>query len=150
MRSRVAVTIIVLLAILALVVFPSACTDSDTTTTSPSITTTTTSPVTTTTSTAPTQTTTTTTTTTETPVETVTPAHPEVNRTTPDELKNMLDTMTVNTDFVILDTRDGGSYSDAHIQGAINITYSSGGDPFEREMMYMVLPMSKPIVIYCT
>ena len=134
MKRRVLVTIAFLLVVMALAALPFACTDGETTPTNTSTTTINTS--------------TTTTTQTTTPDE-PSVTHPELNRTTADKLKEMLDTMKVSTDFVIVDTRDGGTYTDSHIQGAINISYSPDGDPFEQEMMYMVLPMSKPVVIYC-
>jgi rhodanese-related sulfurtransferase len=73
-------------------------------------------------------------------------SHPEVSRVTVEELKNMIDK---GTDMVIVDTRDAGSYDFGHIKGAVNIYYNSAGDPTERSMMLMALPMDKLIVIYC-
>ena len=136
MRSRVFSGIFVLVMVTVLAVLAVACTSGATTSAVPS----TTPPATgaaTTTPAAPAVTTTT-----EAPSA-------ELNHTTVDELKEMMDTFKVNTDFVILDTRDSASYADSHIPGAINIPYSAAGDPFERGMMYMVLPMNKPVVIYC-
>jgi hypothetical protein len=144
MRSMTLVAIAMLLVIMALAVLAVACNNGEATQTTTNSTTTT----------SVTTPSTTTTTQTTPPEETTVPdeplvANPELNRTTAEKLKEMLDSMKVNTDFVIVDTRDGGSYANSHIQGAVNISYSPNSDPFEREMTYMVLPMNKPVVVYC-
>ena len=72
--------------------------------------------------------------------------HPEVLRITPQELKALIDS---GTPPVIVDTRDGLSYSVGHVPGAINIYYDPAGDPMNREMMLVALPMDKLVVLYC-
>jgi rhodanese-related sulfurtransferase len=71
---------------------------------------------------------------------------PNIPRITADELKSLVDK---GGDFVVIDTRDSGSYSAGHIQGAINIYYDPTADPTERQMMLIALPMDKLLVTYC-
>ena len=52
-------------------------------------------------------------------------------------------------DIVIVDTRDAGSYQFGHIEGAVNIYYDTTGDPMNRQMTLIALPMDKLIVTYC-
>ncbi|HLB31123.1 MAG TPA: rhodanese-like domain-containing protein [Gammaproteobacteria bacterium] len=72
--------------------------------------------------------------------------NPEVQRITPQELKGLID---AGTPPVIVDTRDSLSYNTGHIPGAINIYYDPAGDPMNREMMLIALPMDKLVVLYC-
>lgn len=72
--------------------------------------------------------------------------NPGILRITPQELKGMLD---AGTPPVIVDTRDSLSYSTGHIPGAVNIYYDPAGDPMNREMMLIALPMDKLVVLYC-
>jgi rhodanese-related sulfurtransferase len=71
---------------------------------------------------------------------------PNLPRITAEELKQMIET---KADVVIVDTRDNGSYESGHIKGAVNVYYDSTGDPTDRQMMLMALPMDKLIVTYC-
>lgn len=71
---------------------------------------------------------------------------PEIPRISVEELKKMVDD---GGDFIVVDVRDAGSYTAGHIKGAINIYYDSTGDPMERQMMLMALPMDKLVVTYC-
>lgn len=73
-------------------------------------------------------------------------AHPEVERITAEELKQLIDQ---DADIVIVDTRDSISYDYGHIPGAINIYYDPTADPMGREMILIALPMDKLIAIYC-
>lgn len=70
----------------------------------------------------------------------------KVPRMSVEQLKSMLDK---NTDVVVVDTRDSASYELGHIKGAINIYYDPLGDPMDREMTLVALPMDRQIVIYC-
>ncbi len=70
----------------------------------------------------------------------------KVPRMTVEELKKLIDK---KSDVVIVDTRDSSSYELGHIKGAVNIYYNPTGDPADREMTLVALPMDKPIVIYC-
>ena len=72
--------------------------------------------------------------------------HPEVLRITPQDLKALIDS---GTPPVIVDTRDSLSYGVGHVPGAINIYYDPSGDPMNREMMLVALPMDKLVVLYC-
>lgn len=72
--------------------------------------------------------------------------HPEVPRIEPQELRRQIDE---KADIVIVDTRDSLSYDTSHIPGAINIYYDPNGDPMNREMMLVALPMNKLVVLYC-
>ena len=72
---------------------------------------------------------------------------PELPRITVEELKKKID--KGDKDFVVLDVRDAASYAAGHIKGAINISYDPTGDPMNRQMMLMVLPMDRLIVTYC-
>ncbi len=69
-----------------------------------------------------------------------------VPRITVQEVKNLIDK---KADVVIVDTRDSSSYDFGHIKGAVNIYYNPAGDPADREMTLVALPMDKPILIYC-
>jgi rhodanese-related sulfurtransferase len=71
---------------------------------------------------------------------------PNLPRITVEKLKQMIDS---NSDMVIVDTRDGGSYAAGHIKGAINVHYDVTSDPMQRQMMLIALPMDKLIVTYC-
>lgn len=71
---------------------------------------------------------------------------PDLPRISVEKLKKMIDE---NAEVVIVDTRDGGSYSSGHIKGAINIPYDVTSDPMQRQMMLIALPMDKMIVTYC-
>lgn len=72
--------------------------------------------------------------------------HPELPRITAEELKKLIDE---KGDYILVDSRDSGSYSKEHIKGAINIHYDPTGDPMTRRMTLMALPMDKLIVVYC-
>ena len=72
---------------------------------------------------------------------------PELPRITVEEVKNKID--RGDKDFVILDVRDAASYAAGHIKGAVNIYYDATGDPMNRQMMLMALPMDKLVVTYC-
>ena len=72
--------------------------------------------------------------------------HPELPRITAEELKELIDN---KSEFILVDSRDSGSYSKEHIKGAINIHFDPAGDPMVRRMTLMALPMDKIIVIYC-
>ena len=72
---------------------------------------------------------------------------PGIPRITVEELKQKID--KGDTDFVVLDVRDGGSYDAGHIKGAVNIYYDATGDPMNRQMILMALPMEKLIITYC-
>jgi hypothetical protein len=72
--------------------------------------------------------------------------HPELPRITAEELKELIDN---KSEFILVDSRDSGSYSKEHIKGAINIHFDPAGDPMVRRMTLMALPMDKLIVIYC-
>jgi rhodanese-related sulfurtransferase len=73
-------------------------------------------------------------------------AHPEVERISSEELKQLIDE---DVDIVIVDSRDGLSYEYGHIEGAINIYYDPTGDPAIRAMTLVALPADKLIVLYC-
>lgn len=72
--------------------------------------------------------------------------HPELPRITAEELKKLIDE---KGNFILVDSRDSGSYSKEHIKGAINIYFDPTGDPMTRRMILMALPMDKLIVVYC-
>jgi 3-mercaptopyruvate sulfurtransferase SseA len=72
--------------------------------------------------------------------------HPELPRITAEELKELIDK---KSDFILVDSRDNGSYKKEHIKGAINIHFDPAGDPMTRRMTLMALPMDKLIVVYC-
>ncbi len=76
----------------------------------------------------------------------VTLTHPEVPRIAALEVKAML---AKKADIVILDTQPSENYEMWHIPTAVNIPYISTGNPTDREMMLVALPMDKLIVIYC-
>lgn len=71
---------------------------------------------------------------------------PNMPRISAEELKQMIDK---GADIVIVDTRDGGSYEFGHIKGAVNIYFDLTGDPMDRQMTLIALPMDKLIVTYC-
>jgi len=73
-------------------------------------------------------------------------AHPEIPRITAQELKQLMDN---KSEYLLIDTRDGGSYSKGHIKGAINIQFDPSGDPMARKMTLMALPTDKLIITYC-
>jgi len=72
---------------------------------------------------------------------------PNLPRITVEDLKKKID--REDKDFVILDVRDAASYEAGHIKGAVNIYYDPTGDPMNRQMMLMALPMDRLIVTYC-
>lgn len=72
--------------------------------------------------------------------------HPELPRITAKELKELIDK---EDDFILVDSRDSGSYSKEHIKGAINIHFDPAGDPMTRKMTLMAIPMDRLIVVYC-
>jgi rhodanese-related sulfurtransferase len=72
--------------------------------------------------------------------------HPDLPRITAEELRQMIDK---GGELVTVDVRDSGSYDAGHIKGAVNIYYDATGDPTDRQMMLMALPMDKLIVTYC-
>jgi predicted sulfurtransferase len=61
----------------------------------------------------------------------------------------MMDTMQSGLDFVVVDTRDRGSYVYSHIERACNIEYNLFGDPMVRQEMLASLNPQKPIILYC-
>ncbi|MFC1839536.1 rhodanese-like domain-containing protein [Thermodesulfobacteriota bacterium] len=72
--------------------------------------------------------------------------HPELPRITAEELKKLIDE---KGEFILVDSRDSGSYNKEHIKGAINIHFDPTGDPMARRMTLMAIPMDKLIVVYC-
>jgi len=72
--------------------------------------------------------------------------HPEVPRIAALEVKRLIEK---KADFVIIDTQSAENYEMWHIPTAVNIPYISTGNPTDREMMLVALPMDKLIVIYC-
>jgi len=72
---------------------------------------------------------------------------PDLPRISVEEVKNKID--KGHNDFVIVDVRDAASYSAGHIKGAVNIYYDATGDPMNRQLTLMSLPMDKLIVTYC-
>ena len=72
---------------------------------------------------------------------------PEIPRVTVEEVKKKVDRS--DKDFVLLDVRDSASYAAGHIKGAVNISYDPTGDPMNRQIMLMALPMDRLIVTYC-
>ena len=72
---------------------------------------------------------------------------PKLPRITVEEVKSRIDKS--DKTFVILDVRDSASYAAGHIKGAVNIHYDPTGDPMNRQMMLMALPMDRLIVTYC-
>lgn len=73
-------------------------------------------------------------------------AHPEVPRIAALEVKKLIEK---KADFIIIDTQPAENYQMWHIPAAVNIPYISTGNPTDREMMLVALPMDKLIVIYC-
>jgi rhodanese-related sulfurtransferase len=73
-------------------------------------------------------------------------SHPEIPRIAAKDVKKLLDN---GADFVLVDTQPADGYDLWHIPTAINIHYSPIGDPTNRELMLIALPMDKLIVIYC-
>ncbi len=71
---------------------------------------------------------------------------PNIPRITAEELRQLIDK---GADLVTVDVRDSGSYEAGHIKGAVNIYYDPTGDPMDRQMMLIALPMDKLIVTYC-
>jgi rhodanese-related sulfurtransferase len=71
---------------------------------------------------------------------------PNIPRITAEELRQLIDK---GADLVAVDVRDSGSYEAGHIKGAVNIYYDPTGDPMDRQMMLIALPMDKLIVTYC-
>ena len=76
----------------------------------------------------------------------VTLTHPEVARIAALEVKEMI---AKKADIVIIDTQPAENYEMWHIPKAVNIPYISTGNPTDREMMLVALPMNKLIVVYC-
>jgi rhodanese-related sulfurtransferase len=74
-------------------------------------------------------------------------AMPEIPRISVDALKQLIEKN--DKSFVIVDTRDGGSYDAGHIKGAINVYYDPNGDPQNRQLVLTALPMDKLIITYC-
>jgi len=72
---------------------------------------------------------------------------PNIPRITVEEVKKKVD--RGDKDFVLLDVRDSASYTAGHIKGAVNIYYDPTGDPMNRQMILMALPMDRMIVTYC-
>ena len=72
---------------------------------------------------------------------------PNLPRITVEEVKKKIDKN--DKDFVLLDVRDAASYAAGHIKGAVNIYYDPTGDPMNRQMILMALPMDRLIVTYC-
>ena len=73
-------------------------------------------------------------------------AHPEVPRIAAIEVRQLI---AGKADIVIVDTQPAENYEMWHIPMAVNVPYISTGNPTDREMMLVVLPMDKLIVIYC-
>ncbi len=73
-------------------------------------------------------------------------AHPEVPRIAAFELKRLI---AKKADIVIVDTQPAENYEMWHIPTAVNIPYISTGNPTDRQMTLVALPMNKLIVIYC-
>jgi rhodanese-related sulfurtransferase len=76
----------------------------------------------------------------------VTRTHPEVPRIAALEVKQLI---AHKADIVIIDTQPAENYEMWHIPAAINIPYSSTGNPTDREMMLVALPIDKLIILYC-
>lgn len=72
--------------------------------------------------------------------------HPEVPRIAAPEVKQLI---VDRADIVIIDTQPAENYDMWHITTAVNIPYISTGNPTDREMMLVALPMDKLIIIYC-
>jgi rhodanese-related sulfurtransferase len=72
--------------------------------------------------------------------------HPEVPRIAALEVKQLI---AKKADIVIIDTQPAENYEMWHIPKAVNVPYISTGNPTDREMMLVALPMDKLIVIYC-
>jgi rhodanese-related sulfurtransferase len=72
--------------------------------------------------------------------------HPEVPRIAALEVKRLIEK---KADFIIIDTQPAENYQMWHIPTAVNIPYISTGNPTDREMMLVALPMNKLVVIYC-
>jgi rhodanese-related sulfurtransferase len=72
--------------------------------------------------------------------------HPEVPRIAALEVRQLI---AKKADIVIIDTQPAENYEMWHIPGAVNVPYISTGNPTDREMMLVALPMDKLIVIYC-
>jgi rhodanese-related sulfurtransferase len=73
-------------------------------------------------------------------------AHPELNRIKTKELKQLTDN---KSEFILIDSRDSGKYSQGHIKGAINISFNPSGDPNALKMTLMALPIDRLIIVYC-
>jgi rhodanese-related sulfurtransferase len=72
--------------------------------------------------------------------------HPDVPRIAALEVKQLI---ANKADIVIIDTQPAENYDMWHIATAVNIPYVSTGNPTDREMMLVALPMDKLIVLYC-
>ena len=72
---------------------------------------------------------------------------PDIPRISVEAVKSKVD--KGDKDFVLLDVRDAASYEAGHIKGAVNIYYDPTGDPMNRQMILMALPMDRLIVTYC-
>jgi len=72
---------------------------------------------------------------------------PDIPRISVETVKSKVD--KGDKDFVLLDVRDAASYEAGHIKGAVNIYYDPTGDPMNRQMILMALPMDRLIVTYC-
>ena len=72
--------------------------------------------------------------------------HPEVPRMAALEVRQLI---AKKADIIIIDTQPTENYEMWHIPRAVNVPYISTGNPTDREMMLVALPMDKLIVIYC-
>ena len=72
---------------------------------------------------------------------------PDIPRITVEKVKEKVD--KDDKDFVLLDVRDAASYAAGHIKGAVNVYYDPTGDPMNRQMILMAMPMDRLIVTYC-
>jgi len=61
------------------------------------------------------------------------------------ELKQLIEN---KSNFILIDSRDSGKYSQGHIEGAVNIHFDPSGDPNVRQMTLMALPIDNLIIIY--
>jgi rhodanese-related sulfurtransferase len=71
---------------------------------------------------------------------------PNIPRISAEDLRQLIDKEAA---LVPVDVRDSGSYEAGHIKGAVNIYYDPTGDPMDRQMMLIALPMDRLIVTYC-
>jgi len=73
-------------------------------------------------------------------------SHPEVPRIAALKVKELI---AGKADIIIIDTQPAENYEMWHIPTAVNIPYIPTGNPTDREMMLVALPLNKLIVIYC-